>query len=46
MARAGGDCRLLRRLHADGAAHVFGNRGSSEDGLLDAISRSPSSILG
>jgi benzoylformate decarboxylase len=34
-----GHRRLLEQLHADGIRHLFGNPGSSEEGLLDEIAR-------
>jgi thiamine pyrophosphate-dependent acetolactate synthase large subunit-like protein len=44
-ARAGaavtGHRRLLEQLRADGVRHLFGNPGSSEEGLLDEIGRFP-----
>jgi benzoylformate decarboxylase len=36
---ATGHRRLLEQLRADGVRHVFGNPGSSEEGLLDEIAR-------
>jgi len=36
-----GHRRLLEQLHADGVTHLFGNPGSSEEGLLDEIARFP-----
>ncbi|MGB2972136.1 MAG: thiamine pyrophosphate-binding protein [Candidatus Competibacter sp.] len=36
-----GHRKLLEQLEADGVRYLFGNPGSSEDGLLDEISRFP-----
>jgi hypothetical protein len=36
-----GDRKLLEQLAADGITTMFGNPGSSEEGLLDEISRYP-----
>jgi benzoylformate decarboxylase len=36
-----GHRRLLEQLRADGVRHLFGNPGSSEEGLLDEITRFP-----
>jgi thiamine pyrophosphate-dependent acetolactate synthase large subunit-like protein len=36
-----GHRRLLEQLRADGVRYLFGNPGSSEEGLLDEISRFP-----
>jgi thiamine pyrophosphate-dependent acetolactate synthase large subunit-like protein len=36
-----GHRKLLEQLRADGIRHIFGNPGSSEEGLLDEISRFP-----
>ncbi|MEV6350341.1 thiamine pyrophosphate-binding protein [Actinoplanes sp. NPDC051851] len=36
-----GHRRLLEQLRADGVRHLFGNPGSSEEGLLDEIARFP-----
>jgi thiamine pyrophosphate-dependent acetolactate synthase large subunit-like protein len=36
-----GHRRLLEQLRADGVRYVFGNPGSSEEGLLDEITRFP-----
>jgi thiamine pyrophosphate-dependent acetolactate synthase large subunit-like protein len=36
-----GHRRLLEQLRADGIRHLFGNPGSSEEGLLDEITRFP-----
>src|SRR5688572_2728570 len=41
MTTATGHRRLLEQLQADGVTHIFGNPGSSEEGLLDEISRFP-----
>ncbi len=41
MATATGHRKLLEQLQADGITHIFGNPGSSEEGLLDEISRFP-----
>ena len=38
---ATGHRRLLEQLRADGVRYLFGNPGSSEEGLLDEISRFP-----
>ena len=38
---ATGHRKLLEQLQADGITHIFGNPGSSEEGLLDEISRFP-----
>ena len=40
-AAATGHRRLLEQLHADGVRYLFGNPGSSEEGLLDEITRFP-----
>jgi len=39
--RATGHLRILEQLRADGVAYIFGNPGSSEEGLLDEIARFP-----
>lgn len=39
--RRTGHRRLLEQLRADGVRHLFGNPGSSEEGLLDEITRFP-----
>ncbi len=36
-----GHRRLLEQLRADGVRHLFGNPGSSEEGLLDEVARFP-----
>ncbi|MFZ1861999.1 MAG: thiamine pyrophosphate-binding protein, partial [Candidatus Competibacter sp.] len=36
-----GHRKLLEQLEADGVRYLFGNPGSSEEGLLDEISRFP-----
>lgn len=36
-----GHQKLLEQLRADGVRYLFGNPGSSEEGLLDAVSRFP-----
>jgi thiamine pyrophosphate-dependent acetolactate synthase large subunit-like protein len=41
MATATGHRKLLKQLQADGINYMFGNPGSSEEGLLDEISRFP-----
>jgi thiamine pyrophosphate-dependent acetolactate synthase large subunit-like protein len=41
MAKTTGHQKLLEQLRADGIRHIFGNPGSSEEGLLDAVSRFP-----
>ena len=41
MPRVTGHRRLLEQLRADGVKHLFGNPGSSEEGLLDEITRFP-----
>ncbi len=41
MAQINGHRKLLEQLRADGITHMFGNPGSSEEGLLDEISRFP-----
>lgn len=41
MAIATGHRKLLEQLQADGITHIFGNPGSSEEGLLDEITRFP-----
>jgi benzoylformate decarboxylase len=41
MADATGHRKLLEQLHADGITHVFGNPGSSEEGLLAEFARFP-----
>lgn len=41
MPTARGHRKLLEQLRADGITHIFGNPGSSEEGLLDEISRFP-----
>ena len=41
MATATGHRKLLEQLEADGLTTMFGNPGSSEEGLLDEISRTP-----
>lgn len=38
---ATGHRKLLEQLQADGITHIFGNPGSSEEGLLDEIARFP-----
>ncbi|GAA2708261.1 thiamine pyrophosphate-binding protein [Actinoplanes palleronii] len=38
---ATGHRRLLEQLRADGVRHLFGNPGSSEEGLLDEVARFP-----
>jgi benzoylformate decarboxylase len=40
-AKVTGHRRLLEQLRADGVRHLFGNPGSSEEGLLDEITRFP-----
>ncbi|MFO1154034.1 MAG: thiamine pyrophosphate-binding protein [Rhodospirillales bacterium] len=42
MATATGHRKLLEQLEADGLTTMFGNPGSSEEGLLDEIARTPS----
>ncbi|GAA2613962.1 thiamine pyrophosphate-binding protein [Paractinoplanes durhamensis] len=41
MTAVTGHRRLLEQLRADGIRHLFGNPGSSEEGLLDEITRFP-----
>jgi len=41
MANPIGYRKLLEQLHADGIRYLFGNPGSSEEGLLDEITRFP-----
>jgi thiamine pyrophosphate-dependent acetolactate synthase large subunit-like protein len=41
MTRKTGHEKLLEQLRADGIRYMFGNPGSSEEGLLDALSRFP-----
>ncbi len=41
MANPTGHRKLLEQLHADGIRYLFGNPGSSEEGLLDEITRFP-----
>jgi benzoylformate decarboxylase len=41
MAIATGHRKLLEQLQADGIPYMFGNPGSSEEGLLDEVSRFP-----
>jgi len=41
ISRVTGHRRLLEQLRADGVRHLFGNPGSSEEGLLDEITRFP-----
>lgn len=41
MANPTGHRKLLEQLHADGIRYMFGNPGSSEEGLLDEITRFP-----
>ena len=41
MATATGHRKLLEQLQADGMTTMFGNPGSSEEGLLDEVSRFP-----
>ncbi|MDY7084542.1 MAG: thiamine pyrophosphate-binding protein [Actinomycetota bacterium] len=41
MTAVTGHRRLLEQLRADGVRHLFGNPGSSEEGLLDEITRFP-----
>ena len=41
MANPTGHRKLLEQLHADGIQYLFGNPGSSEEGLLDEITRFP-----
>lgn len=41
MAGKTGHRKLLEQLEADGVRYLFGNPGSSEEGLLDEISRFP-----
>jgi glyoxylate carboligase len=41
MPTATGHRKLLEQLEADGITTMFGNPGSSEEGLLDEISRFP-----
>jgi benzoylformate decarboxylase len=41
MTSPNGHRKLLEQLRADGITHMFGNPGSSEEGLLDEISRFP-----
>lgn len=36
-----GHRKLLEQLHADGVEYMFGNPGSSEEGLLDEVGRFP-----
>ncbi len=42
MTTATGHRKLLEQLEADGLTTIFGNPGSSEEGLLDEITRTPS----
>jgi thiamine pyrophosphate-dependent acetolactate synthase large subunit-like protein len=42
MATTTGHRKLLEQLQADGMTTMFGNPGSSEEGLLDEVSRFPS----
>jgi benzoylformate decarboxylase len=41
MANSNGHRKLLEQLRADGLTTIFGNPGSSEEGLLDEIARTP-----
>lgn len=41
MTQKTGHQKLLEQLRADGIRHMFGNPGSSEEGLLDEITRFP-----
>src|SRR5512142_679578 len=41
MATTTGHRKLLEQLQADGMTTMFGNPGSSEEGLLDEVSRFP-----
>ncbi|MFV0297610.1 MAG: thiamine pyrophosphate-binding protein, partial [Hyphomicrobiaceae bacterium] len=41
MTQKTGHQKLLEQLRADGIRHMFGNPGSSEEGLLDAMTRFP-----
>ncbi|MBK8175671.1 MAG: thiamine pyrophosphate-binding protein [Rhodospirillales bacterium] len=41
MTSANGHRKLLEQIHAEGVTYLFGNPGSSEEGLLDEISRFP-----
>ena len=41
MPTATGHRKLLEQLRADGITYMFGNPGSSEEGLLDEVSRFP-----
>jgi thiamine pyrophosphate-dependent acetolactate synthase large subunit-like protein len=41
MTRKTGHEKLLEQLKADGIRYMFGNPGSSEEGLIDALSRFP-----
>jgi thiamine pyrophosphate-dependent acetolactate synthase large subunit-like protein len=41
MTSTNGHRKLLEQLRADGIAYMFGNPGSSEEGLLDEVSRFP-----
>jgi benzoylformate decarboxylase len=41
MATTNGHQKLLAQLRADGLTTIFGNPGSSEEGLLDEIGRTP-----
>ena len=41
MANRNGHQKVLDQLRADGLTTIFGNPGSSEEGLLDEISRTP-----
>lgn len=41
MANVNGHRKLLEQLRADGLTTIFGNPGSSEEGLLDEIARTP-----
>lgn len=41
MAATTGHRKLLEQLQVDGMTTMFGNPGSSEEGLLDEISRFP-----
>lgn len=41
MTNTTGHRKLLEQLEADGVTHIFGNPGSSEEGLLEEIARFP-----
>ena len=41
MANRNGHQKVLDQLRADGLTTIFGNPGSSEEDLLDEISRTP-----